>query len=222
MKIHILHLGVFAADAAQRIAAASADHDVVVSDLHRAPNGSPAFWPRSELRILITGRESRHLSALLDESVYETSTPAVSMTLDHPRLRLGPVVLPDQGPCSSCASRRRQQHDSSYRKAAALYAAYDNDPALEPHGHLPHQAGLAAAWATCIIDDTAAGHLSRHSGVIRQLNLQTGAVSSDRVVGVHGCTRCRHTPPLEQSSWAFLSADLAAAAARSPQGASRG
>lgn len=207
MNLHLLSLGAFAAAVARRTPTTLEGHSIASYDAAEAPHARPAFWPRADLRVLITGRPSPYLEAVLDQSVADSGVPAVVITLEHPRLRLGPL-LGTGGACLSCMRSRRAQHDPSYLRVQPLTAAYDKDPSLEPTGHLPHHVRFATSWLQSVVEDLTTGNEARHCGQVRSINLHTGALSSDRVVGLHGCSRCRQTRPLAESTWLQMAADL--------------
>lgn len=207
MKLHLLSLGAFAAAVAQRTGTTLEDHSIAAYDAAEPPHARPAFWPRADLRVLITGRPSHYLEAVLDQSVTDSGVPAVVIALEHPRLRLGPL-LGTGGACLTCMRSRRAQHDPSHARVQPLTAAYDRDPSLEPTGHLPHHVRFATSWLQSVIEDLATGNTARHSGQVRSINLHTGALSADRIVGVHGCSRCRQTRPLSETTWLQMATDL--------------
>lgn len=208
MRVHLPYLGAFAEAAARDAHTLLDRHEVICRDLATQPHAAPAFWPRCDLRVLVTGRTSTYLESQLDRAVVESRTPAAVIALEHPRLRLGPLVGTG-GACLTCLRTRRAQHGSDRAQTDVLRRAYDSDPALEPRGYLPHQAGLAAAWIADLVRDLESGDTARHTATVRTINLHTGVMAADRVVGVHGCPRCRTTPPLQESSWRDLAADLA-------------
>lgn len=208
MRLHLVHLGQFAKAVSDRTTALAESHQVLTSSAADPRNGSPAFWPSADLRVLIVGRESPALLRGLDKTVRETRTPAAVVCLDHPRLRLGPLVMPDAGPCLGCMLTRRTQHDPSYAKAAALYSAYDTHLELEPAGYLAHHVEAAARWITAQSATFAAGRPPIVPGQVSHLNLHTGHMTRDTVVGIHGCPVCRTTAPLSSSTWEALARDL--------------
>jgi len=207
MRVHILRLGAFGAAVATLAGhrLSLADHAVTVGDVTVAPHAAPAFWPPSDLHVLVAGRPSPFLEGILDRSVVDSHTPAATVVVEHPRLRLGPLV-DGTGACLGCLHARRAQHDGAHAKVAPLMRAYDRDPSLEPRGHLPHHVALAATWVERLTEQQAAG--TARAGRVTHLNLHTGASGSDQVVGVHGCPRCRTTPPLADSTWRDLATDL--------------
>lgn len=210
MRIHLLHLGVFAgavASAASSVLTARG-HQLTSGDAGQDRSAAPSFWPAGDLHVLIAGRQSPHLERLLDRSVVESRTPAATIVFEHPRLRLGPLVN-GQGACLGCLQSRRAQHDSTYQKVMPLLQAYDANPRLEPTGHLPHQVALAVGWLTGLTDAIANDRSADYVGRVSYVNVHTGASNSDPVVGVHACPRCRQTPPLADSSWRELARDLA-------------
>ncbi|MEO3937722.1 TOMM precursor leader peptide-binding protein [Dermatophilaceae bacterium Soc4.6] len=207
MRVHILRLGAFGAAVAtlagHRLAAAG--HAVTGGDVTVTPHAAPAFWPPSDLCVLVAGRPSPYLEGVLDRSVVDSGTPAATVVVEHPRLRLGPLV-DGTAACLGCLHVRRAQHDGAHAKVAPLLQAYDRDPSLEPRGHLPLHVALAVTWLERLTQQLAAG--TAGAGRVTHLNLHTGASGSDRIVGVHGCPRCRTTPPLADSTWRGLATDL--------------
>ncbi|WP_369192352.1 TOMM precursor leader peptide-binding protein [Streptomyces sp. R08] len=133
----------------------------------------------------------RHSPAWCDEFdtlAFQTGTRWLPVVMEHPRLRVGPLISPGQGPCHRCFERRRIQHDPHPEAAAALAAAYDAAPDRGPTGYLPHHARLAAHLA----EVTMSAHDS--AGRLTTLGLNAGKTESRRVRACHGCTRCSSSP----------------------------
>lgn len=92
-----------------------------------------AFW-----------RPSPAVCEQLDELSLASRIPWLPIIVEHPVMRIGPLVEPPLGVCFRCYRRRCAQHDAQRRTTADLHEAYDRDPALGPSGFLPHHARLAA------------------------------------------------------------------------------
>ncbi|WP_157252764.1 TOMM precursor leader peptide-binding protein [Nonomuraea typhae] len=118
-----------------------------------------------------------------DELSHATGVPWLPVIMDSGTITVGPFVRPGEGPCFRCYAERRVQHDKKWISTRALNAAYDADPAGGPAGYLPHHARMAAAVATTVLERATVGSVV--AIVLRQLS-----VSSDRVIGRHGCDRC--------------------------------
>lgn len=207
MKLHLLTVGTFAAAVAENCTTALHEHTVLAFDATETPHASPAFWPQVDLRVLITGRPSPYLERVLDQSVIDSGVPAVAITIEHPRLRLDPL-LGTGGACMSCMRARRAQHDPSHARVQPLIAAYDADPTLEPAGHLPHHVRFATSWLRSVVEQLSSGSTEQNASQVRSINLHTGTLSVDRIVRLHGCPRCRKSQPLAESSWLQMAADL--------------
>ncbi|MFD8815469.1 TOMM precursor leader peptide-binding protein [Streptomyces sp. NPDC059627] len=133
----------------------------------------------------------RHSPAWCDEFdalAFRTRTRWLPVVMEHPRLRIGPLVSPGEGPCHRCFEQRRIQHDPHPETTAALAAAYDAAPESGPAGYLPHHARLAAHLAEAMLSshDTA--------GLLTTVGLNAGKTASRRVSACHGCTRCSSSP----------------------------
>lgn len=208
MKIHLLVQGRFGPDVAARTARLCAErpggrHTVTTTPVTgRGLVG--AWWGPADLRVLIAGRESQALVRYLDRTCHEERVNLLIVTRDHPRLVLGPLVLPGRTACAGCAARRADQHDATRAASAPLREAYDQDLTLEPGGHLASHVRLAAAQILSVADDLQDGADSPWAGSISTLNLHDGSMQRSAVVGIHGCPRCRVTPPLADSTWRSL------------------
>jgi bacteriocin biosynthesis cyclodehydratase domain-containing protein len=104
--------------------------------------------------------------------------------MEHPVLRVGPLVRPPSGPCFGCYLARRFQHDTAYAASAVLEAAYDADASLSPAGYLPHHARLAAT--------VAASLLTGETGQVVGFDVLSGRVGAHHVVSCHDCDREQH------------------------------
>lgn len=204
MRIHIIAQGSFGPAVASRIEQLSAAHHTVTTTRATPSALMAACWPAADLRVLITGRESRKLVEYVDRCAHEERTDFLSISRDHPRLFLGPLVLPGRTACATCACGRADQHDAARAASQPLRDAYDRDLDLEPGGFLPSHVGMAAAYALEIAEELHVTGDSERAGTISQVNLHDGSMRRSTVVGIHGCPRCRKTPPLSESSWQNL------------------
>lgn len=118
-----------------------ASRDVAADDLDEA------FASDAAAVVVAVSRSSPGLCGHADELAYTHAKPWLPIVMEHPVLRVGPLVRPPSGPCFACYRARRLQHDAGYSASAVFDAAYESDAALAPAGYLPHQARLAAVVA---------------------------------------------------------------------------
>jgi bacteriocin biosynthesis cyclodehydratase domain-containing protein len=148
-------------------------------------------------------RPSPVLCEQADRLAFQNQVPWLAVTMEHPVIRIGPLVVPGAGPCFDCYRRRRIQHDTQGAATSALYAAYERDPSIGPAGYLPHHARLAAATAAQLLartgllppgpDARSAEHRPPADppvGQVVTLRLLRRGVSMSRVIGCHDCDRC--------------------------------
>ena len=205
MKIHLIAQGRFGPEVAGLTEQlAGGRHEITTTTPATAGGLTAACWGPADLRVLLAGRESQGLARYLDRTCHEERVNLLIVTRDHPRLVLGPLVLPGRTACATCAAGRADQHDATRAAAAPLRAAYDRDLTLEPAGHLPSHLRLAAAHILSVADALQEGSENRWAGTISTVNLHDGSMRRSTVVGIHGCPRCRQTPPLADSTWRSL------------------
>jgi bacteriocin biosynthesis cyclodehydratase domain-containing protein len=139
-----------------------------------------------------------------DELAYHCGKTWLPIVLEHPVLRVGPLVRPPAGPCFACYRARRFQHDTAYAVSSALNAAYDADPSLSPAGYLPQHARLAAAVATRFLARGETGH-------VVTFDLVSWRGAAHRVLSCHGCDReQRASEPRTPLDLTLIAARLAA------------
>lgn len=125
----------------------------------------------------------------VEHAAYERGVPWIAAVMEHPWLRIGPVVVPGAGPCHRCFERRRQQHAPAGRIDRAVERHYEMSDEAGPHGFLP-----ATVWLTAGLLADMIGRLQQHrdgeAGRIRMINILTQQLTAGRTVGIHGCPRC--------------------------------
>jgi len=143
----------------------------------------PAAFTKEVTAIVVAvPRPAWALCERADKLAYRHQKPWLPVVMEHPALRVGPLVRPPSGPCFACYRARRRQHDTECAASAVLDAAYDADASLTPAGYLPHHARLAAAVATRFLTRWESGRvfaidvLSSHSG-------------AHQVISCHDCDR---------------------------------
>jgi bacteriocin biosynthesis cyclodehydratase domain-containing protein len=153
-----------------------------------------AFEQGSGTVIVALWRPDPRLCERADELAFQHSRTWLPIVMDHPVIRVGPLVRPPAGPCFGCSYRRQAQHSGRYASTAALHAAYEADPNLGPEGYLPHHARLAAAIARRYLLAAVSGEADEAGstpadGVVT-LRLTRHGMPTARVIACHDCPRC--------------------------------
>jgi len=216
MRVHLLAAGDAAVAVADRLTTElRARGDVTRTDVVAGGRGTdPAHWPHPDLRIVIAWRESAALLEAVDRSSAETGTPFAQAVFTHPRLRVGPTVVPGGsggpadtvGGCQQCFEKRQRQHDAGIDKARALWERYAADETAGPAGFLPHHVSLAAALLGLVADAAREGRIADERNIVRTAHLLSGTVQRTELIPVHGCRRCG--VPRPDSSWIDLAAEF--------------
>jgi bacteriocin biosynthesis cyclodehydratase domain-containing protein len=119
-----------------------------------------------------------------DRAAWQHGVPWLPVVNEDVVIRIGPWVVPGEGPCFDCYLARRVQHDDQYAITADLWTAYAADPECGPRGFLPQHARATAGAARGLLDQSPA------PGTVIALNVRTGNLDSHRVLRCHGCARC--------------------------------
>ncbi|PPG50060.1 hypothetical protein C5C24_10950 [Rathayibacter sp. AY2B3] len=218
MRVHLLASGDAAQAVADRLTAVlHAAGDVTATDRVTADRGlDPSYWPHPDLRITLAWRESAALFEAVDRSSVETGVPTTQAVLVHPRLRVGPTLVPGGsggpsdtiGGCQRCLERRQRQHDGGLERAEALWRRYADDPSAGPVGHLPQHVSVAVALLAGIATAVREGRVAEERNVVRTVHLLNGTTHRTELIPVHGCERCG--VPRPDSTWSALATELAA------------
>jgi bacteriocin biosynthesis cyclodehydratase domain-containing protein len=140
-------------------------------------------------------RAASKVTRAADKLSFEHNIPWLPIIMEHPLLRVGPLVFPGKGPCFRCYSIRRAQHEPHFDSAADIEKFYDENTDAGPQGYLPQHARMAAAMATRMLSAVTA-----HSpgdafpvppGQVTSISLTSGSIAIERVVACHNCSRCR-------------------------------
>jgi bacteriocin biosynthesis cyclodehydratase domain-containing protein len=207
--VHLIATGDFGVAVAERLQASRPELTITSPGTSAVPLTASSAWPSAALRVLLAWREAPRLAETLDARSADWRTPWLPVVMEHPRLRVGPVVVPGAGACYRCFLRRRQQHEPDTAVTAALHAHYDAEPTAGPRGYLPHHVTLAAALAEAALTRFDDGTLAGQAGLVRHYHLLEHQVSSAHVTGLHGCPRCRRHDPAV-STWRQLAAEVSA------------
>lgn len=101
-KVHVLAVGDFGAAVAERLQ--RGHHDVEVTSDREGPLRFPASWPVADVRILASWREVPALSELVDARSADWRTTWLPVVAEHPRLRIGPLVVPGEEPATAASA----------------------------------------------------------------------------------------------------------------------
>jgi bacteriocin biosynthesis cyclodehydratase domain-containing protein len=145
--------------------------------------------PIAACYVAVAGRPLPTELEALDEAAFAWRCRLIAVTVEHPYLRLGPIVVPGAGACYHCYAARLQQHSPTPEYAEAVLAHFRAPDARSFPGHLPPLASFVATW----LDRTLAElelDPGRLAGRIQQLHLLNLHLLDGRAVGVHGCRRC--------------------------------
>jgi bacteriocin biosynthesis cyclodehydratase domain-containing protein len=184
--IYVLTVGPFGREVARRLTALIPS--TAVDDVPCGARDLPAL-PDARALALLAWRPVPVLAALLDRAAFERGVPWLPTVQEHPRLRVGPMVVPPDGPCHDCYERRHRQHARAPRVDLALESHYELNPGSGPAGFLPATA-LAAAGLVAESLARLARNPSKESGRVVELNVVTQQITVGQVVGVHGCPAC--------------------------------
>jgi bacteriocin biosynthesis cyclodehydratase domain-containing protein len=174
------------------------------------PRLQAVAWPAGELNAAFSGgtavvvvaawRQHQAVCETADQLAYRYSKPWLPVTMDHPRVRIGPVVVPGAGPCFACFMARRAQHDTQRSVTAALDQAYADDPEAGPRGYLDHHVRLAAALSELLLRSLDQDPVGVAGQVVNFNVLQMG-VRSHRVIPYSGCPKCHTSPGYRPGSY---------------------
>jgi bacteriocin biosynthesis cyclodehydratase domain-containing protein len=184
--IHVLSIGDFGrAVAAHLKALGPRVLETVVND-HTVP--LPHLWPLCDVIVLAGWRSSPNLCELVEELSYARQWPFVPVFQVAGLLRLGPVVVPGEGPCWTCWTQRLKQHAEWPDAEAALLEHYARQADAGPRGFLEPFALMAAARLSQTIQQLSTRQAI--AGQVWQIHMLTREITRSQVIGIHGCARC--------------------------------
>nr|WP_269128700.1 TOMM precursor leader peptide-binding protein [Nonomuraea sp. K271] len=146
-----------------------------------------AFREPSRLVVVASSQLVPSVHEHADELAYKAGVPWLSITMEHPVIRIGPLVNPGEGPCFRCYMSRRRQHDRRWSSSRILHDAYDRGESPGPGGFLPQHPRIAAGAAACLLGEHGA------TGQVITMSLLRLDLAAHVVTACHGCDRC--APP---------------------------
>lgn len=194
--VHIVGTGPFGKRCGQLLAA-----NLPASRRYDSIELTAAFASQPAAVVLAIWRPEPALCEAADEIAFRYGVPWLPVIMEHPAIRVGPVIRPPAGPCFGCYARRRGQHDGQPWATAALHAAYQRDRTCGPRGYLPQHARLAAGVAQTMLLSEAGSAADAVSATVTTIRLVTGGMSASRVMACHGCARCGGGVPPGPPGW---------------------
>jgi hypothetical protein len=166
-----------------------------------------AFDDQGASIVIALSRPDPELCQRADRLAFDRNRIWLPIVMEHPVIRVGPLVRPPRGPCFTCSYRRRVQHEIGNELSAAVKAAYEADPVWGPEGYLPHHARLAAAIGRGLLlasgfGDGRVDDAALHGMVT--IKLINNYISGDRIVPCHDCVCCepgRHSGDTGGRDW---------------------
>jgi bacteriocin biosynthesis cyclodehydratase domain-containing protein len=159
-----------------------------------------AFSGPADVVVIAMWRQDGAVCETADDLAFQFSRPWLPITMDHPRVRIGPLVVPGTGPCYGCFLERRAQHDAQLAITSALNGAYRDDPDAGPRGYLDHHARLAAGLAQLTIESLRRGPADS-AGRVLSFNVLRRGIRAHRVLGCGDCRRCSPARGAPAARW---------------------
>jgi bacteriocin biosynthesis cyclodehydratase domain-containing protein len=135
------------------------------------------------------------LTRTADKLSFARMIPWLPIIMEHPRMRIGPLVSPGEGPCFRCFNMRLAQHDPQYKTAEAIEGAYNGNAGTGPQGYLPQHVRIVVAVAVrmlaAITPKHEAGTFAIPPGQVASISLVKKTITVDPVIACHNCRRCR-------------------------------
>ncbi|MGW2089269.1 TOMM precursor leader peptide-binding protein [Streptomyces sp. NPDC001880] len=158
------------------------------ADRVRREDLADAFGARPGAVVLAAQHPLPALGRQADALAWQHGVPWLPVVTEDLLLRIGPWVVPHQGPCFDCYLARRTQHDDQASITNALWEAHEADPGSGPRGFLPQHARTAAGLLHCLLGGPDA--VSAKPGSVTAVSLRNGEIDTQPVLRCHGCLRC--------------------------------
>jgi bacteriocin biosynthesis cyclodehydratase domain-containing protein len=166
-----------------------------------------AFGRLNDAIVIALSRPNLELCQSADQLAFERNRIWLPIIMEHPVIRIGPLVRPPGGPCFTCSQRRRVQHELDDELGTVVQAAYMADRVRGPEGYLPHHARLAAAIGHGLLLASGRGQgcvSDKALDSVLTIQLLNNCISQDRVLSCHDCSQCvpiRHSDAAGGSDW---------------------
>ncbi|WP_405532480.1 TOMM precursor leader peptide-binding protein [Streptomyces avidinii] len=147
-----------------------------------------AFAARPAAVVLAAQHPVPELGSRIDNLAWQHGVPWMPVVTEDLLLRIGPWVVPHQGPCFDCYRARLVQHDDQASITSALWKAHETDPGGAPRGFLPQHARTAVGLLHCLLDGPDGVRAT--PGSVTAVRLHYGDIDTQPVLRCHGCRRC--------------------------------
>ncbi|GAA2746347.1 TOMM precursor leader peptide-binding protein [Kitasatospora cinereorecta] len=153
------------------------------------PDGlADAFAGRPAAVVLAAQHPMPDLCARADTLAWRHRVPWLPVITEDLVLRVGPWVVPGQGPCFGCYQARRIQHDDQAALTGALRHAQETAEGSGPRGFLPQHARTAAGLLHALLGGPDG--VTARPGAVTSVSLRYGDIDTHPVLRCHGCPRC--------------------------------
>jgi bacteriocin biosynthesis cyclodehydratase domain-containing protein len=148
------------------------------------------FSAGSSIVAIALWRPHAELCDRADDFSFRYGVPWLPIIMEHPVIRVGPLVRPGLRPCFRCYARRRAQHENEPWIGSLIEAAYARNPDSGPRGYLPYHVRSAAAVAARILRAQARGDTELPAQGVTTISLADSMLRVNPVIPCHDCRRC--------------------------------
>jgi bacteriocin biosynthesis cyclodehydratase domain-containing protein len=202
--VHLICVGPFAEAVNQEFE--TMRNDIIGTEVVDDTFPLPSTWPASRVNVLVSWRPVPSLCELLNQVSYDLHCPFVPVIQDLTAIRLGPIVVPGQGPCWHCWITRWRQHSGWTKERTSLLQYYAAHPEAGPQGYLEPFVTMAAVRIAQTITNIDSDDAL--PGSVWQVDMMTRQIATATVVGVHDCSWCGLGKPRLTRSVAGLQQEL--------------
>ncbi len=189
LRLHVLTIGSFG-EAVAKILQEILPNVIVTPQNTENQTPAVANWPTAQLNVIAAWRPVPGMYRLLEATSYEWKLPFTTIVMETPNVRVGPLVLPDTGPCYSCYEKRVLQHSPQFAALQALQNHYERQPQSGPGGYLQAFAEVGAIRLAQMVVGAEGELAVEAAGQVWQFNTVTRQATTGEVIGLHGCPRC--------------------------------
>ncbi|AWK96227.1 TOMM precursor leader peptide-binding protein [Bacillus velezensis] len=185
--IHLITTGSFGEEISKQFIKRHQDTKVTAlnENFHILPSDQ---FPSARLHVFAAWRPSACISKQLDRLFFQWKEPWLPIIMEHPYLRIGPLIIPGKGPCFHCFHARLLQHSPVPEYLKKIDDHYAKHPEAGPKGYLRSFAGWSAAFVSIVLKSMEDGESL--AGSMWQTNVLTRDSFRSNTIGVHGCPRC--------------------------------
>ncbi len=166
-------------------------------------SGSVPNVPLNTISIVfIAGRPYPSLSKALSKAALVRKISFLSVTLRNDYLLVGPLLLPNIGPCWKCWELRERAADANPSITYQVGQHYEQHPSQEPGGYLASLASVGASLAAGITMGVSSDKEdASYAGAVVKVDLFCRSVTRSYVVECDNCEVCAPDASLATRSW---------------------